>query len=57
MNLELMTVNETAEYLRLKPITIYKWLIKQKFKFAFKLGNRWRIDKGGLNEWLLNSNQ
>ena len=49
MDSPFLTVNEAAEYLRVKPITMYKWLKKGLVPGAFKCGILWRIRKDGLD--------
>jgi excisionase family DNA binding protein len=49
--LDLMTVEEVAQYLRLKPQTIYKWAQEKRIP-AVKLGKEWRFRKRILDEWL-----
>jgi excisionase family DNA binding protein len=49
--LDLMTVEEVAHYLRLKPQTIYKWAQEKRIP-AVKLGKEWRFRKRILDEWL-----
>lgn len=49
--LDLMTVEEVARYLRLKPQTIYKWAQEKRIP-AVKLGKEWRFRKRILDEWL-----
>jgi excisionase family DNA binding protein len=39
-----MTLEEVAEYLRLKPQTIYTWAQEKKIPGA-KLGKEWRFKK------------
>ena len=47
---EIMTVEEVAEYLRLKPQTIYTWAQEKKIP-AVKLGREWRFKKSIIDEW------
>ena len=49
---EIMTLEEVAEYLRLKPQTIYTWSLEKKIPAA-KLGNQWRFKKSIIDEWYL----
>ena len=49
---EIMTLEEVAEYLRLKPQTIYIWAQEKKIPAA-KLGNQWRFKKSIIDEWYL----
>jgi len=48
---DLMTVEEVARYLRLKPQTIYKWAQEKRIP-AVKLGKEWRFRKRIIDEWL-----
>ena len=51
METELMTVKETAKYLRLKPLAIYR-MVKNK-DIPFKRANRsLRFDKEELDQWM-----
>ena len=45
-----MTLEEVAEYLRLKPQTIYTWAQEKKIP-AFKLGKEWRFKKSMIDKW------
>ncbi len=45
-----MTLEEVANYLRLKPQTIYTWAQKKKIPAA-KLGKEWRFKKFIIDEW------
>jgi len=47
-----MTLEEVAEYLRLKPQTIYTWAQEKKIPGA-KLGKEWRFKKSIIDEWYL----
>lgn len=48
---EIMTVAEVAEYLKMKPQTIYKWLQDGMIPAA-KLGREWRFRKSVIDAWL-----
>ena len=48
---EILTLEEVAEYLRLKPQTIYKWAQEKKIP-AVKLGKEWRFRRSILDRWL-----
>jgi excisionase family DNA binding protein len=51
MESELMTVKEIAQYLRLKPLAIYR-MVKNK-DIPFKRANRsLRFDKEELDQWM-----
>jgi len=47
----ILTVKELAEYLRIKPVTVYK-LIKEKRVPFVKLGSTYRFYKPKVNTWL-----
>lgn len=49
---DIMTLEEVAKYLRLKPQTIYTWAQEKKIPAA-KLGNQWRFKKSIIDEWYL----
>jgi excisionase family DNA binding protein len=48
---EILTLEEVAHYLRLKPQTIYKWAQDRRIP-AVKLGKEWRFRKSVLDRWL-----
>ena len=48
---EILTLEEVAAYLRLKPQTIYKWAQEKRIPAA-KLGKEWRFRKSILDRWL-----
>jgi len=45
-----MNIEEVAEYLRLKPQTIYTWAQEKKIPAA-KLGKEWRFRRSVINKW------
>lgn len=47
-----MTLEEVANYLKLKPQTIYTWAQEKKIPAA-KLGKEWRFKKSIIDEWFL----
>ncbi len=49
---DLMTLEEVAAYLRLKPQTIYTWAQEKKIPAA-KLGKEWRFKKSIIDEWFV----
>jgi len=54
---QLITLQETADYLRVTMKTIYRLLEGSKIP-ATKVGRQWRFDKAAIDEWLHeNSNQ
>jgi PTS system nitrogen regulatory IIA component len=48
---EIMTVEEVAKYLKLKPQTVYKWAQEGTIPAA-KLGKEWRFRRRILDEWI-----
>lgn len=50
-NHEILTLEEVANYLRLTPQTIYKWVQEGRIP-AVKLGKEWRFRKSILDRWL-----
>jgi excisionase family DNA binding protein len=48
---EILTLEEVAAYLRLKPQTIYKWAQEKRIPAA-KLGKEWRFRRSVINRWL-----
>ncbi len=48
---EIMTLEEVAAYLRLKPQTIYKWAQEKRIPAA-KLGKEWRFRRSIIDRWL-----
>jgi len=52
-NDRIMTLEEVAEYLRLKPQTIYTWAQGKKIPAA-KLGKEWRFKKSVIDKWFNN---
>lgn len=50
-NPEILTLEEVALYLRLKPQTIYKWAQEKRIP-AVKLGKEWRFRRSILDRWL-----
>ena len=47
---EIMTLEEVAKYLKLKPQTIYTWAQNGKIHAA-KLGKEWRFKKLVIEKW------
>ena len=52
MNTDIMTLEEVAAYLKLKPQTIYTWAQEKKIPAA-KLGKEWRFRKSIIDEWFI----
>jgi excisionase family DNA binding protein len=49
-NDKIMTLEEVADYLRVKPQTIYTWAQEKKIPAA-KLGKEWRFRKSMIDKW------
>ncbi|MFK8102027.1 MAG: helix-turn-helix domain-containing protein [Saprospiraceae bacterium] len=50
MRAEIMTIEEVAKYLKLKPQTIYTWAQKGKIPAA-KIGKEWRFRRDLIDAW------
>jgi excisionase family DNA binding protein len=48
---DIMTLEEVAAYLKLKPQTIYTWAQENKIPAA-KLGKEWRFKKSIIDAWI-----
>lgn len=48
---EIMTLEEVASYLKLKPQTIYTWAQERKIPAA-KLGKEWRFKRSIIDRWI-----
>jgi len=51
-NDKIMTLEVVAEYLRVKPQTIYTWAQEKKIPAA-KLGKEWRFKKSMVDKWFM----
>jgi len=47
---EIMTIEEVAKYLKLKPQTIYTWAQNGRIPAA-KLGKEWRFKRSVIDKW------
>ena len=52
MKSDIMTLEEVAAYLKVKPQTIYTWAQDKKIPAA-KLGKEWRFRKSLIDEWFI----
>lgn len=50
-NDDILTLEEVAHYLKLKPQTVYKWAQEGQIP-GTKLGKEWRFRKAILDEWI-----
>ncbi|MHB1306620.1 MAG: helix-turn-helix domain-containing protein [Limisphaerales bacterium] len=48
---EIMTLEEVARYLKVKPQTIYKWAQEEQIPAA-KLWKEWRFRRSLIDEWI-----
>ena len=48
---QVMTVQELARYLRMKPVTIYKHAAQGKIP-GFKVGASWRFKRRTIDKWI-----
>ena len=52
MKTDIMTLEEIARYLKVKPQTIYTWAQEKRIPAA-KLGKEWRFKRSLIDEWYL----
>lgn len=50
MENDIMTLEEVAKYLKMKPQTIYTWAQNNKIPAA-KLGKEWRFKRSIIDKW------
>jgi len=48
---EYLTAKQVAEYLQVKPLTIYQWAREEKIP-AIKIGRIWRFKKNAIDAFL-----
>jgi excisionase family DNA binding protein len=48
---EVMDIREAAEYLGISADTLYKYL-KERILPAFRMGNRWKLKRSLLDQWM-----
>ncbi len=48
---QMMTVDEVANYLKMKVVTIYKHAQQGRIP-AFKVGSSWRFKKSTIDNWI-----
>ena len=53
---DVFTVPELAQYLRMKPITIYKHVAGGRLP-GFKVGSQWRFKKTTIDQWISDQEQ
>jgi len=46
-----MNIRQASQYLGVSPDTLYKYVNEQNIP-AFKLGNRWRLKKSKIDQWM-----
>ncbi len=47
-----ISLDEAAEYLGIKPVTLRKWIKEQKELPAHKIGRLWKFKCSELDEWV-----
>ena len=50
---QLLTAEEVADFLRVKPATVYEWAKSGKIP-ASKVGRLWRFQREQIEEWVRN---
>ncbi|WP_103981727.1 helix-turn-helix domain-containing protein [Helcococcus massiliensis] len=51
-----ISIDEAAEYLSVKPVTIRSWIRKGKDIPAHKIGRQWKFKCSELDEWVKSGN-
>ena len=52
MNDSWINIEEAAEYLSIKPVTLRSWIKKDNGLPAHKVGKFWKFKKSELDEWI-----
>jgi excisionase family DNA binding protein len=52
MNDSWISIDEAAEYLGIKPVTLRTWIKKKKSIPAYKIGKQWKFKCSELDEWV-----
>ncbi|WP_068540664.1 helix-turn-helix domain-containing protein [Olegusella massiliensis] len=47
-----INIDEAADYLGVKPVTLRGWLRKDKGVPAHKIGKQWKFKRSELDEWV-----
>ena len=47
-----ISLEQAAEYLNIKPVTLRKWIRNQDDIPAHQIGKLWKFKKGELDEWV-----
>jgi len=55
-NPQLMTVDDVAEYLRIKASTVYEWAANGKLP-GVKVGRLWRFERSEIEKWVRENRQ
>jgi len=53
---EIMTVEDVAEYLRIKTSTVYEWASNGKLP-GVKVGRLWRFERSEIEKWVRENRQ
>jgi excisionase family DNA binding protein len=56
MPVQLLDIDQLAQYLRLRKQTIYNWLHQGKIS-GLKVGGVWRFDRRDIDKWLESKKQ
>lgn len=51
-----ISIDEAAEYLGIKTVTLRNWLRKENSIPAHKIGKLWKFKKSELDEWVSSGN-
>jgi len=53
---EIMTVEDVADYLRIKTSTVYEWAASGKLP-GVKVGRLWRFERSEIEKWVRENRQ
>lgn len=45
-------LEDAAEYLNIKPVTLRKWIRQKKYLPAHQIGKLWKFKRSELDEWV-----
>lgn len=52
VNEKWISIEEAAEYLGIRPVTVRDWIKKEKGIPAHKIGKKWKFKYSELDEWV-----
>jgi excisionase family DNA binding protein len=49
---ELLTIQEVSDYLKVKPLTVYRWIKQKKIPFIHLGSRNFRFKRSAIEKWL-----